>query len=54
MRGIFIIGLSSILLAGCATGSSEIAEAYVSPIQYQSYSCTQLDASKNLAACGVF
>jgi hypothetical protein len=42
MRGIFILGLSSIFLAGCATRSSDIAEAYVSPIQYQSYSCTQL------------
>jgi hypothetical protein len=42
MRGIFIFGLSSILLAGCATRSSDIAEAYVSPIQYQSYSCAPL------------
>jgi hypothetical protein len=30
------------MLAGCATRSSEITAAYVSPIQYQSYSCTQL------------
>jgi hypothetical protein len=29
-------------LAGCATRSSEITAAYVSPIQYQSYSCAQL------------
>ena len=42
MRGIFIFALSSILLAGCATRSSDIAEAYVSPIQYRSYSCAQL------------
>ena len=35
-------GPSSLLLAGCATRSTEITAACVSPIQYQSYSCTQL------------
>ena len=29
-------------LAGCATHSENIAAAYVSPIQYQSYTCQQL------------
>jgi hypothetical protein len=29
-------------LAGCASKSSEIAATYVSPIQYQSYTCAQL------------
>lgn len=29
-------------LCGCASKSSEISAAYVSPVQYQSYSCQQL------------
>lgn len=32
----------SIALAGCATASKDIAANYVSPMQYQSYSCEQL------------
>ena len=32
----------SITLVGCATSSKEIASAYVSPVQYQSYDCNQL------------
>src|SRR5580704_7185645 len=32
----------ALALAGCATHSNDIPAAYVSPIQYQSYSCTQL------------
>jgi hypothetical protein len=31
-----------VALTGCATRSQDIVSAYVSPIQYQSYSCTQL------------
>ena len=41
MRAICILGAASIL-AGCATRSGDIAAAYVSPIQYQTYSCAQL------------
>jgi hypothetical protein len=37
--GLFVLTLA---LAGCATRSQEIVSAYVSPIQYQSYSCAQL------------
>ena len=37
--GLFALTLA---LAGCATRSQEIVSAYVSPIQYESYSCTQL------------
>jgi hypothetical protein len=38
---IVVIGMA-LTLAGCATRSGDIAAAYVSPIQYQSYSCGQL------------
>ena len=41
MRGICILWVA-LMLAGCATRSSEITAAYVSPIQYESYSCAQL------------
>lgn len=32
------------LLGGCATASKDIATAYVSPIQFHSYDCSQLAA----------
>jgi len=32
----------AIVLAGCATGSKDIAPIYVSPLLYQSYDCQQL------------
>lgn len=35
-------GVAAILLAGCATKSTDIAPSYVSPMQYQSFSCQQL------------
>lgn len=31
-------------LAGCATSSNKISAAYVSPMAYQSYDCSQLSA----------
>jgi hypothetical protein len=34
--------LAALALVGCASKSTEIAPTYVSPIQYQSYSCNQL------------
>lgn len=34
----------SVALAGCATASKDIASAYVSPLQYQSYDCDQIAA----------
>lgn len=33
-----------VLLAGCASKSADVAPSYVSPLQYQSYSCAQLAA----------
>lgn len=41
------IGLSGLpllgaLLCGCASSSSDITPQYVSPLQYQNYTCTQL------------
>ena len=41
MRTICIIAAASVL-TGCASRSSDIAEAYVSPLQYQGLSCAQL------------
>jgi len=37
--GIVVLGAA---LAGCASSSSDIAPAYVSPVAYQSYTCQQL------------
>ena len=33
---------ATLLLAGCASSSSDITPAYVSPVMYQSYTCQQL------------
>jgi hypothetical protein len=41
MRAMFVF-TSALALAGCATRAADISAAYVSPIQYQSYSCNQL------------
>ena len=43
MRSVhFLAFASALLLANCATKSSEITAAYVSPISYQGYTCQQL------------
>ncbi len=34
-------------LSGCATSSNQITTAYVSPLQYQSYTCEQLGAESS-------
>ena len=43
MRSVhFLACATALLLANCATRSSEITAAYVSPISYQGYTCQQL------------
>jgi len=42
MKKYFLLPL--ILLAGCASSTDEIATAYVSPLQYQDFSCKQLSS----------
>jgi hypothetical protein len=43
MKKIVIYTLTAcIALSGCATASKDIAAAYVSPMQFQSYDCDQL------------
>jgi hypothetical protein len=37
-----VMGVAGLAGAGCASRSDEVAAAYVSPVQYQSYSCDQL------------
>jgi hypothetical protein len=41
MRGVWVVVLSA-ALAGCASSSSDITPAYVSPVAYQGYTCQQL------------
>lgn len=43
-RSIAAVLSLSIVLAGCATASKDIAPNYVSPMQYQSYDCEQIAA----------
>lgn len=43
-RPVAIVCSAAIGLAGCATSSKDIASAYVSPLQYQSYDCAQIAA----------
>jgi hypothetical protein len=43
MKKLVIYTLAAcIVLSGCATASKDIAVAYVSPMQFQSYDCDQL------------
>ncbi len=42
MRDLTTIGALCLLTTGCASSSSEIGAQYVSPIQYQSYTCQQI------------
>ena len=37
----------ALTVAGCATSSDKIAPAYISPMQYQSYDCDQLNAESS-------
>jgi len=41
MRVLLVVGLG-LTVAGCATRAENISAAYVSPIQYQSFTCAQL------------
>jgi hypothetical protein len=41
---LFLMPLTALLVSGCAKSASEVQPAYVSPIQYENYSCPQLAA----------
>ncbi len=40
----FILLAGVIALAGCASHTNEIAASYISPLEYESYSCKQISA----------
>lgn len=42
MRILFSPFIAAILVSGCASSSSEISAAYVSPLMYQNHNCQQL------------
>lgn len=44
MRALGLI-LTAIVIAGCASSSSEISSSYVSPLQYQHLTCNQIGAA---------
>ena len=44
MKRVLIGAVCAAALSGCASNSSEIQAAYVSPIQFENHTCTQLDA----------
>ncbi len=39
-----VLSLTALALSGCATASSEVTASYVSPLQFQQYSCQQISA----------
>jgi len=41
---ISIAVLAALSVAGCASKAADVAPAYVSPLQYQTFTCTQLAA----------
>ena len=42
LRTVAALTSAAVLLSGCATASSGIATAYVSPLQFQGYDCQQI------------
>lgn len=51
MKTTALLTAVAVALGGCATASKDVATAYVSPLQYQSYDCEQLGAeSQRLTA----
>ncbi len=44
MRSQLSAALAALMLAGCASKAADVAPAYVSPLQYQSFTCPQLAA----------
>jgi len=42
MRGFSAVSTLCLFLVGCASSSNEITAQYVSPIQYQNYTCQQI------------
>ena len=42
MRSGIVVASFTLALMGCASKSSDIMPAYVSPVTYQSYTCQQL------------
>ena len=44
VRATLAVTALAMALGGCATASSGIASAYVSPLQFQSYDCQQISA----------
>ena len=50
MRNSIIAVLTALSLAGCASTAADVAPAYVSPIQYQSFTCPQLTAEAQRVA----
>jgi hypothetical protein len=42
MRSTTFVAVAALALAGCATHSADITPSYISPMQYDAYSCPQL------------
>jgi len=42
VRSVLCIGTTCSVVAGCASSSEDISAAYISPIEYQSYTCVQI------------
>lgn len=39
-----VAAVAAIAMSGCASSSSDVRASYVSPLQYQSYTCQQISA----------
>ena len=42
MRWIAFMTMLAVVVGACAKSSDQIAAAYISPLQYESYNCTQI------------
>lgn len=43
LKTLSVSALSIVVITGCATSSSNITPSYVSPMQYQSFNCNQVE-----------
>lgn len=52
-KSVVLTVAASLGIAGCATSSKDITASYISPIQYQSYDCEQINAENQRLAARV-
>ena len=53
LKSLAIVSVSALLVTGCAHKSADIAATYVSPVEYEGYSCRQIGAEASRVSARV-